>query len=334
MLGWLRSKNAGGTMRILVGLTLSMLLVSANTLFAAAYPERSIRIIVPYAPGGNIDITARIIAPGMSETLGQQVVIDNRGGAGGTLGADIGAKAAPDGYTLTLGSTGTLSTAPPLYPRLGYDPVKDFAFASLVNNVPLVLESHPSIPAKTVKEFIALAKSRPGKITMGSSGAGTTNHLSGELFQSATGTKFVHIPYKGSGPGLIDLMGGQIDIFFDQLSASIGYIQTGRLRALAVTTIKRASAMPELPTIAESGIPGFDSSTWTAIIMPAATPQDVVLKVHGALIKTLRTKTTRDAFARLGAETLESSPEETARFVKEDLAKWTRVVREAGIKLE
>jgi tripartite-type tricarboxylate transporter receptor subunit TctC len=144
----------------------------------------------------------------------------------------------------------------------------------------------------------------------------------------------VHIPYKGSGPGLIDLMGGQIDIFFDQLSASIGYIQTGRLRALAVTTIKRASAMPELPTIAESGIPGFDSSTWTAIIMPAATPQDVVLKVHGALIKTLRTKTTRDAFARLGAETLESSPEETARFVKEDLAKWTRVVREAGIKLE
>ncbi len=321
-------------MRILVGLTLSMLLVSANTLFAAAYPERSIRIIVPYAPGGNIDITARIIAPGMSETLGQQVVIDNRGGAGGTLGADIGAKAVPDGYTLTLGSTGTLSTAPPLYPRLGYDPVKDFAFASLVNNVPLVLESHPSIPAKTVKEFIALAKSRPGKITMGSSGAGTTNHLSGELFQSATGTKFVHIPYKGSGPGLIDLMGGQIDIFFDQLSASIGYIQTGRLRALAVTTIKRASAMPELPTIAESGIPGFDSSTWTAIIMPAATPQDVVLKVHGALIKTLRTKTTRDAFARLGAETLESSPEETARFVKEDLAKWTRVVREAGIKLE
>jgi len=321
-------------MRILVGLTLSMLLVSANTLFAAAYPERSIRIIVPYAPGGNIDITARIIAPGMSETLAQQVVIDNRGGAGGTLGADIGAKAAPDGYTLTLGSTGTLSTAPPLYPRLGYDPVKDFAFASLVNNVPLVLESHPSIPAKTVKEFIALAKSRPGKITMGSSGAGTTNHLSGELFQSATGTKFVHIPYKGSGPGLIDLMGGQIDIFFDQLSASIGYIQTGRLRALAVTTIKRASAMPELPTIAESGIPGFDSSTWTAIIMPAATPQDVVLKVHGALIKTLRTKTTRDAFARLGAETLESSPEETARFVKEDLAKWTRVVREAGIKLE
>src|SRR4051812_7919724 len=309
-------------------------LLIAATSTSAAYPERSIRIIVPYAPGGNIDITARTIAPGMSEALGQQVVIDNRGGAGGTLGTDIGAKAAPDGYTLTLGSTGTLSTAPPLYPRLGYDPVKDFAFTSLVNNVPLVLEEHPSIPAKTVKEFIALAKSRPGKITMGSSGAGTTNHLSGELFQSATGTRFIHIPYKGSGPGLIDLMGGQIDIFFDQLSASIGYIQAGRLRALAVTTIKRASAMPELPTIAESGIPGFDASTWTAIIMPAATQQDVVAKVQAALIKSLKMKSTRDAFVRLGAETLESTPEETARFVKEDLAKWTRVVREAGIKLE
>jgi len=316
------------------GLLATVALIASPVAHANDYPSKPVTLIVPYAPGGNIDITARIIAPGMAETLGQQVVIDNRGGAGGTLGADIGAKAAPDGYTLTLGSTGTLSTAPPLYPRLGYDPVKDFAMTSLVNNVPLVLEMHPSIPAKTMKEFIALAKSRPGKITMGSSGAGTTNHLSGELFQSATGTKFIHIPYKGSGPGLIDLMGGQIDIFFDQLSASIGYIQTGRLRALAVTTIKRASAMPELPTIAESGIPGFDSSTWTAIIMPAATPQDIVLKVHAALLKTLRTKTTRDAFARLGAETLESSPEETARFVKEDLAKWTRVVREAGIKLE
>jgi tripartite-type tricarboxylate transporter receptor subunit TctC len=301
---------------------------------AQSYPSKSLRIIVPYAPGGNIDITARTIAPGMSEALGQQVVIDNRGGAGGTLGTELGAKAAPDGYTLTLGSTGTLSTAPPLYPKLGYDPVKDFATTSLVSNVPLVLEIHPSIPAHNVKEFIALAKTRPGRITMGSSGAGTTNHLSGELFQSATGTKFIHIPYKGSGPGLIDLMGGQIDIFFDQLSASIAYIQAGRLRALAVTTIKRAAAMPDLPTIAESGIPGFDASTWTGVVLPAATPHDVVMKVHGALIKTLRTKTTQDNFARLGAETLESSPEEFARFMKADLAKWTKVIREAGIKLE
>ena len=319
-------------MRIVSCVTAAGMLLATSA--SAAYPERSIRIIVPYAPGGNIDITARTIAPGMAEALGQQVVIDNRGGAGGTLGTDIGAKAAPDGYTLTLGSTGTLSTAPPLYPKLGYDPVKDFAMTSLVNNVPLVLEMHPSIPAKTVKELIALAKARVGKITMGSSGAGTTNHLSGELFQRETGTRFIHIPYKGSGPGLIDLMGGQIDIFFDQLSASIGYIQTGRLRALAVTTIKRASAMPELPTIAESGIPGFDASTWTSVIMPAATPHDIVMKVNAAVVKTLRQKSTRDAFARLGAETLESTPEETMKYMKDDLAKWTRVVREANIKLD
>ena len=198
----------------------------------------------------------------------------------------------------------------------------------------MVLELHPLIPAHSVKEFIALAKSRPGKITMGSSGAGTTNHLSGELFQSATGTRFIHIPYKGSGPGLIDLMGGQIDIFFDQLSASIGFIQARKLRALAVTTLKRAAAMPELPTLAESGLPGFDASTWTGVVLPAATPHDIVLKVHAALSKTLRAKATQDSFTRLGAETLESTPEEFARFMRDDLAKWTKVVRAAGIKLE
>ena len=306
----------------------------ATTAVSAAYPEKTIRIIVPYAPGGNIDITARIIAPGMAEALGQQVVVDNRGGAGGTLGAELAAKAAPDGYTLLLGSSGTLSTAPPLYPKLGYDPVKDFATTSLLSNVALVVEIHPSIPARSVKEFIALAKSRPGKITMGTSGAGTTNHLSGELFQIATGTKLIHVPYKGSGPGLIDLIGGQIDSFFDQLSSSIGFIQTGKLRPLAVTTIKRAAALPELPTLAESGLPGFDASTWTGIVLPAAAPHDIVVKLHAALSKTLRTKATQESFARLGAETLESTPEEFARFMRDDLAKWTRVVRTAGIKLE
>ena len=313
---------------------LAALLAVTCTIACAAYPERTIRIIVPYAPGGNIDITARIIAPGMSEALGVQVVIDNRGGAGGTLGADLAAKAAPDGYTLLLGSSGTLSTAPPLYPRLGYDPIKDFSTTSLVSNVPLVLELHPSIPARSVKEFIALAKSRPGKITMGSPGAGTTNHLSGELFQSTTGTRLIHIPYKGSGPGLIDLVGGQIDMFFDQLSASIGFIHAGKLRPLAVTTLKRAAALPELPTLAESGLPGFDASTWTGVVLPAATPRDIIVKLHAALGKTLRTKSTQENFARLGAETLESTPEEFASFMRADLDKWTKVVRSAGIKLE
>jgi tripartite-type tricarboxylate transporter receptor subunit TctC len=300
----------------------------------AAYPEKPIRIIVPYPPGGNIDITARAIAPGLTEALGQQVVIDNRGGAGGTIGSEIAAKSAPDGYTLLLGSTGTLTNAPALYPKLGYDPVKDFATTSMVSIVPLVMESHPSVPAHTVKEFIALAKSRPGRITMASAGSGSSNHLAGELFQNMTGTKLIHVPYKGSGPALIDMIGGQVDVFFDQLSSSIGHIQSGKLRAIAVTTLKRTAALPDVPTVSESGVPGFDASTVTGIVLPAATPRDIVLKVHGALIKVLRLKATHDSFAHFGAETLESTPEEFTRFIREDLAKWSKVIREAGIKLE
>jgi tripartite-type tricarboxylate transporter receptor subunit TctC len=300
----------------------------------AAYPEKPIRIIVPYPPGGNIDITARAIAPGLTEALVQQVVIDNRGGAGGTIGSEIAAKSAPDGYTLLLGSTGTLTNAPALYPKLGYDPVKDFATTSMVSIVPLVMETHPSVPAHTIKEFIALAKTRPGRITMASAGSGSSNHLAGELFQNMTGTKLVHVPYKGSGPALIDMIGGQVDVFFDQLSSSIGHIQSGKLRAIAVTTLKRTAALPAVPTVSESGVPGFDASTVTGIVLPAATPRDIVLKVHGALIKVLRLKATHDSFAHFGAETLESTPEEFTRFIREDLAKWSKVIREAGIKLE
>lgn len=300
----------------------------------AAYPEKPIRIIVPYPPGGNIDITARAIAPGLTEALGQQVVIDNRGGAGGTIGSEIAAKSAPDGYTLLLGSTGTLTNAPALYPKLGYDPVKDFATTSMVSIVPLVMETHPSVPAHTIKEFIALAKTRPGRITMASAGSGSSNHLAGELFQNMTGTKLVHVPYKGSGPALIDMIGGQVDVFFDQLSSSISHIQSGKLRAIAVTTLKRTAALPDVPTVSESGVPGFDASTVTGIVLPAATPRDIVLKVHGALIKVLRLKATHDSFAHFGAETLESTPEEFTRFIREDLAKWSKVIREAGIKLE
>ena len=300
----------------------------------AAYPEKPVRIIVPYPPGGNIDITARALGPALSEALGVQIVVANRAGAGGIIGSELAAKSAPDGYTLLLGSTGTLTTAPALYPKLGYDPVKDFATTSLVSVVPLVLVVHPSVPARSVKEFVALLKSRPGRITMASAGNGTTNHLGGELFQSVTGTRMIHVPYKGSGPALVDLMGGQVDVHFDQLSSAIGAIQAGKLRALAVTTLKRSAQMPEVPTIDESGVPGFDASTFTGIVLPAATPRDVVTRLHGALVKVLRTRATRDSFARFGAETLESTPEEFARFVRDDLAKWSKVIREAGIKLE
>jgi tripartite-type tricarboxylate transporter receptor subunit TctC len=310
------------------------LVLAVPDMASAAYPEKTIRIIVPYPPGGNIDITARTVAPGLSEVLGQQVVIDNRGGAGGTIGSELAARSAPDGYTLLLGSTGTLASSPALYPKLGFDPIKDFAPTSLVSIVPLVMVIHPAIPAKNVKDFVALAKARPGRITMASAGSGTSNHLTGELFQSVAGIKLIHVPYKGSGPALIDLMGGQVDVLFDQLSSAIGYIKGGKLRALAVTTLKRATALPEVPTVDESGLKGFDASTSTGILLPVATPRDIVTKVHTSLIKVLRLPATRESFARIGADTLESSPEEFTRFLREEIAKWSKVVHDAGVKLE
>ena len=299
-----------------------------------AWPEKPIRIIVPYVPGGNIDITARTLAPGLGEALGQTIVVENRGGAGGTIGTEVAARAPADGYTLLLGSSGTLTNAPALYPKLGYDPLKDFAATSMTTVVPIVLEAHPSVPAKTVREFIALAKASPDRITMASAGSGSSNHLAGALFQKATGTRLVHVPYKGSGAALVDMMGGQVDIFFDQLSSSIGYLQSGKLRAIAVTTLKPSPYLPGVPSANESGVPGFDASTVTGIVLPAATPPEVTAKLHAALVKVLRAKSTRDAFARFGAETLESTPEEFLRFIREDLAKWSRLVRETGIKLE
>ena len=309
------------------------LVLAVPDMASAAYPEKTIRIIVPYPPGGNIDITARTVAPGLSEVLGQQVVIDNRGGAGGTIGSELAARSAPDGYTLLLGSTGTLASSPALYPKLGFDPIKDFAPTSLVSIVPLVMVIHPAIPAKNVKDFVALAKARPGRITMASAGSGTSNHLTGELFQSVAGIKLIHVPYKGSGPALIDLMGGQVDVLFDQLSSAIGYIKGGKLRALAVTTLKRATALPEVPTVDESGLKGFDASTSTGILLPVATPRDIVTKVHASLIKVLRLPATRESFARIGADTLESSPEEFTRFLREEIAKWSKVVHDAGVRL-
>lgn len=300
----------------------------------AAYPDRPIRIIVPYPPGGNIDITARSIAPGLGEALGTTVVIDNRGGAGGTIGSELAAKAAPDGYTMLLGSTGTLATSPLLYAKIGFDPLKDYAFTSLVSIVPLVIVVNPSIPAKNIRDFVGLAKTRPGRVTMGSAGTGTSNHLAGEYFQSVAGIKLVHVPYKGSGPALVDLMGGQIDVMFDQLSSSIGYIQGGKLRALAVTTLKRSSGLPNTPTVDESGYKGYEASTTTGILLPAATPKDVVQKVHAALLKVLQQPSTKETFIRFGADVLHSSPQEFEKVLRDEITKWTKVVREANVKVE
>lgn len=310
------------------------LLFAAGFVAAQGYPERPVRLVVPFPPGGNIDITARAIAPGLGEALGQQIIIDNRSGAGGTIGTDLVAKAAPDGYHLVLGSTGTITVAPTLYAKIPYHPVRDFTHIAMVSVVPLVVVTHPSVPARSVKELIAVARARGGRLTMASAGNGTTNHLAGELFQLETGVKFVHVPYKGSGPALVDLMGGQVDLSFDQLSSSAPYIQSGKLRAIAVTTSRRAALMRDVPTLAESGVKGYEASTFTGLMGPAKLSRDVVAKLNAATNRVLGAPATRERFAGFGAEPLGGTPKEQAAFVREDFDKWAKVVKSANIRIE
>ncbi len=301
---------------------------------SSMYPNRPIRLVVPYAPGGNIDITGRTIAPAMSEILGVSVVVDNRAGAGGAIGSDLVAKAVPDGHTIVVASTGSTTGLAALYPKLPYDPVRDFAPIGLVTNVPIVLVVTPGLPARTAKDFIALAKSKPGRITYGSGGTGTTNHLAAALFEVATGIKLTHVPYKGMGPATVDIIGGQIDVGFDQLTAAMAFIKAGKTRALALASPTRSRTMPDLPTMAESGITGAEASTFTGILAPAKTPPEIVARLNAALLKTLDSKAVKERFASLGAEIIPSTPEELGQFVKSDLAKWSRVVKSAGIKVE
>lgn len=309
------------------------LTLSCAALAHAAYPEKPIRIIVPFAPGGNIDITARTIAPGLTEFLGQPVVVDNRGGAGGKAGTELAAKATPDGYTLLLGSSGALTMSPAFY-RVGYDTLRDFAPTSLVSVVPILLIVHPALPAQNVKELIELARKRNGTLTMASAGPGSTTHLTGELFQLNNGVKFVHVPYKGSGQALIDVIGGQVDLIFDQLSSSTPLIKSGKLRPLAIAMSKRSPSIPSVPTMAEAGVPAFEASTYTGVVLPAAVPKEIVNKVYAALLKTLALPATRDSFERLGAEVISSTPDEFSRRLAIGLAQWKRVQEKTKIELE
>ena len=300
----------------------------------AAYPDRPIRLVAPFAPGGNIDITARTIAPGLTEQLGQSVVVENRGGAGGRIGTEVVAKSAPDGYTLLLGSSGSLTVNPAFATTAAYDPVRDFAPTSMVSIVPLLLVTHPSLPVTTAQAFIALAKAKPGTIMMASAGTGSNTHLTGELFQVITGARLTHVPYKGSGPALVDLMGGQTHCIFDQVSTSAPHVSAGKLRAIAVAASKRSPLLKAVPTMEESGVHGFEASTYTGVFLPAATSKDIVNRVYAALLKVLDQQNTRDAFTRLGAEVIKSTPEELTKRMVADLAKWKKVQQQTGIKLD
>lgn len=300
----------------------------------AQYPERPIRVIVPFAPGGNVDLTARTITPALAELLGRNVVVDNRGGAGGALGAEIVAGASPDGYTLLVGSTGLLSIAPVINSKLRYDPVKDFAPIALISNVALVMLVNPSSPAKSAKEFAALARSRAGQMTMASSGNFSTGQLAGALFQNVTGTRLIHVPYKGASLAVADLVGGHVDVMFDQVSSAIGHIRGGKVRALALTAAARSADLPEVPTMREAGIPGVEAGTYTAMVAPAGTPRAIVTKLNSAVGQALSAKPARDSFARQGAEIMGGTPEAAAGYIRSEIAKWSKVIRETGIKTD
>lgn len=312
----------------------AVLMFAGATAWSQAWPSKPVRIVVPFAPGGNVDINARAIAPGLGEILGQQILVENRAGAGGMLGGEFVARAPADGYTLLMASNSVYSVAPNVFSKPRYHPVKDFAAISGISNVPFVIVLHPSVPAKNLKEFIALVKSRPGQMTMATAGTGTSNHLIGELFQMNAGVRMTGVPYKGSGPALTDLLGGQVDSHVDQLTASMAYIQAGRIRALAVTTDKRAPLLPNVPTLDEQGLKGFDATTITGLLAPAGTPRDVIERVHAAVAKVTAQPAIRERFAALGALTLGNSPAEFGDYVRQDYAKMQKVVQAANIRAD
>jgi tripartite-type tricarboxylate transporter receptor subunit TctC len=301
---------------------------------AADYPARAIRMVVPFPAGGTTDILGRIAGQKITEALSQQVIIDNRGGAGGNIGTEIVAKAPPDGYTLLTDPGSTLTINPHAYSKLGFDPVKDFAPITILAEVPNILEVHPALPVKNVKELIALAKSKPGQINYASTGAGQSTHLSMELFKSMAHIDINHIPYKGSAPALVDLIGGQVSVMFDNMPTSLPHVKAGKLRALAVSTVRRSFALPQLPTVAESGLPGFEVSVWFSVLAPAATPRDIVQKLNAVLVKALQSPDVKQRLAEQGAEPVGNTPEQFAATIQRDLAKWAKVDKDANEKLD
>jgi tripartite-type tricarboxylate transporter receptor subunit TctC len=314
---------------------LSLTLLGSTAVQAAdSFPNRPVRFVVPYAPGGNVDITARTIAPKFGELLGQTVVVDNRPGAGGNLGASLVAKATPDGYTLLVGSSGPLSVNPVIFNNLPYDSLKDFAPISTVQAVPLVLLASPKAGITSIKDLIAAAKKNPGKVTMASAGAGTTNHFAIELFANMADVKILHVPYKGSGPALAELLGGQVQTMIDQLSASIGYVKDGRLKVLAVTTPQRAAALPDVPTLDELGYKGYNAATLLGLLAPAGTPKAVVAKLNQTTFKTMEDKAISERFRTLGANPGASSPEDFTKRIRDELAQWRTLVKKLGIKFQ
>ncbi|MGZ5170830.1 MAG: tripartite tricarboxylate transporter substrate binding protein [Burkholderiales bacterium] len=315
-----------------------MLSVLVLALFAAAqtcaqYPGKPLRLIVPFPPGGGTDTLARVYGQKLGDALGQQVIIDNRPGGGTNIGAEIAAKALPDGYTALMGNIAHAINVT-LYSKLAYDLVRDFAPVSLLASTPNILVVHPSIPAKTVKELIVLARSRPGQLDYASSGSGSSSHLAAELFSSMTEIKMTHIPYKGGGPAVVALAGGQVSVGFATTPSVVGHIKSGKLRGLAVTTAQRSPSTPDLPTISEAGVPGYDAGTWYGLLVPAGTPREIVIRLHTESLKLLKQPDVKECLDSAGFEAIGNTPEQFAAFIRAEIDKWARVVKASGARAE
>lgn len=301
---------------------------------AQGYPAKPVRLIVPFAPGGTTDVLARLVAQELGEGLGQQVLVDNRPGAGGNIGTEAAVRSAPDGYTLVMSFDGTMAINPSTYAKLPFDPQRDLAPVANVAQVPLLFVVHPGVAARTIGEFVKLAKASPGRINYSSAGNGSTGHLTGELFKARAGIEMVHVSYKGGGQAVQDLLGGQIQMLVTALPTVEGHLKSGKLRALAFTSAQRVPGAPDVPTLAESGFPGFEVMSWYGILAPAGTPQEIVRKLNAEINRILRLPAVRDRMAALGAEPTGGTPEQFAATIKADAARWAKVVAEAGIRIE
>ena len=319
------------------GLTVALtqlLFMHAPVAAQGAYPNKSVKLIVPFPPGGGNDVIGRVIAQKLSDRWGQTVVVDNRAGANGIVGLQALTQSAPDGYTLAVGAAGPLAVNPSLYARLPYDPIKDFAPITNMVNYPLLLVTHPSVPVKNVRELVALAKAKPDQLSYASPGSGNSGHLAGELFNSMAGVQTVHIPYKGQGPALTDLLSGQVSMLYSSIPSVIQQVKSGQLRALAVGSAKRLPSLPDIPTLAESGVPGYEAYSWVGLVAPAHTPADIVKKIHRDVSDILKDKEVAEKLNQQGALPVGDTPEEFGLYIKNEIAKWGKVVRDANIKAD
>lgn len=312
---------------------LVLLCLAPPVALAQAWPSKPIRYVVPFPPAGATDILARLLTEKLNPALKQSVIVDNRAGAAGAVGTELVAKSPPDGYTILM-ATVAQSISETLYAKQPFSFARDFVPVALVARVPNVMEVHPSMPVKTVKEFIALAKSKPGQINYASSGSGTSIHMSAELFKMMTGVNILHVPYKGSAPALIGLLSGEVSVMFDNLTPSMAHIRSGRLRPIAITTATRYPGLPDLPTVAESGVPGYEASSWFGVVVPAGTPREIVMRLNTELNRALNLPDMRERFAEQGAIPAPGTPEDFAVWIRSEIAKWAKVVKASGAKLE